>query len=238
MRRIGAQRRRPICRARERRIDVAPTATSGRGADHSRARRRAVRAASTSGAFDFTPGARRPFLASPATSFATRVIPLDAIASRHRPTARRLGRRHQRRRARAHAHRCALDARPCRSPRSILLARRLVAAATSLARTACQYVAWRSASAWARGACRPSFVIALVCRPSSCCGSTDISARWGSRARTRICRGARSHARAGYYDQAHLLHESNEIAGTTPAKLLGRDAALTEVFLSDRSALP
>lgn len=45
-------------------------------------------------------------------------------------------------------------------------------------------------------------------------------------------------ARAGYYDQAHLLHESNDIAGTTPAKLLGRDAALTEVFLFDRSALP
>lgn len=41
-------------------------------------------------------------------------------------------------------------------------------------------------------------------------------------------------ARAGYYDQAHLLHDSNEIAGATPAKLLGRDAGLTEVFLSDR----
>jgi AraC-like DNA-binding protein len=44
--------------------------------------------------------------------------------------------------------------------------------------------------------------------------------------------------RAGYYDQAHLLHESNEIAGMTPARLLRRDAALTELFLSDRSALP
>jgi len=41
-------------------------------------------------------------------------------------------------------------------------------------------------------------------------------------------------ARAGYYDQAHLIHESNEIAGCTPAVLLGRDAALTEAFLTDR----
>src|SRR5262245_25339704 len=40
-------------------------------------------------------------------------------------------------------------------------------------------------------------------------------------------------ARAGYYDQAHLIHESNEIAGCTPAVLLGRDAALTDAFLTD-----
>jgi AraC-like DNA-binding protein len=43
-------------------------------------------------------------------------------------------------------------------------------------------------------------------------------------------------ARTGYYDQAHLIHESNEIAGCTPAVLLGRDAALTEAFLSDPSS--
>jgi AraC-like DNA-binding protein len=41
--------------------------------------------------------------------------------------------------------------------------------------------------------------------------------------------------RAGYYDQAHLVHDSNDIAGTTPAKLLGRETALTELFLADGS---
>jgi AraC-like DNA-binding protein len=41
-------------------------------------------------------------------------------------------------------------------------------------------------------------------------------------------------AHAGYYDQAHLIHESNEIAGCTPAVLLGRDSGLTEAFLTDR----
>ena len=37
---------------------------------------------------------------------------------------------------------------------------------------------------------------------------------------------------AGYYDQAHLIRESRDIAGCTPATLLGRDAELTEVFLA------
>ena len=41
--------------------------------------------------------------------------------------------------------------------------------------------------------------------------------------------------RAGYYDQAHLIHESQDIAGCTPAKLLGRDAELTTAFLADES---
>ena len=40
-------------------------------------------------------------------------------------------------------------------------------------------------------------------------------------------------AQAGYYDQAHLIHESNEIVGCTPAALLGRDAAITDVFLAE-----
>lgn len=41
-------------------------------------------------------------------------------------------------------------------------------------------------------------------------------------------------ARVGYYDQAHLNHESREIAGRTPGELLGGDAShdLTEAFLS------
>jgi hypothetical protein len=37
---------------------------------------------------------------------------------------------------------------------------------------------------------------------------------------------------AGYFDQAHLIHESRHIAGCTPAALLGRDAELTDVFLA------
>ena len=40
-------------------------------------------------------------------------------------------------------------------------------------------------------------------------------------------------ARAGYYDQAHLIHESNDIVGCTPAVLLGRDSTLTDAFLMD-----
>jgi AraC-like DNA-binding protein len=40
-------------------------------------------------------------------------------------------------------------------------------------------------------------------------------------------------ARAGYYDQAHLIHESNEIVGCTPSVLLGRDSTLTDAFLVD-----
>jgi AraC-like DNA-binding protein len=39
--------------------------------------------------------------------------------------------------------------------------------------------------------------------------------------------------RAGYYDQAHLIHESNEIVGCTPSTLLGRDSTLTDAFLVD-----
>ena len=37
----------------------------------------------------------------------------------------------------------------------------------------------------------------------------------------------------GYYDQAHLIHESNEIVGCTPSVLLGRDSTLTDAFLTD-----
>jgi AraC-like DNA-binding protein len=36
---------------------------------------------------------------------------------------------------------------------------------------------------------------------------------------------------AGFYDQAHLIHDSNEIAGCTPRALVDRGAALTEAFL-------
>ena len=36
---------------------------------------------------------------------------------------------------------------------------------------------------------------------------------------------------AGFYDQAHLIHDSNDIAGCTPKELVCREAALTEVFL-------
>jgi AraC-like DNA-binding protein len=36
---------------------------------------------------------------------------------------------------------------------------------------------------------------------------------------------------AGFYDQAHLIHDSNDIAGCTPRELVRREAALTEVFL-------
>ena len=38
---------------------------------------------------------------------------------------------------------------------------------------------------------------------------------------------------AGYYDQAHLIHDSNAIAGCTPRALVSRDASLTEAFLTD-----
>jgi hypothetical protein len=37
---------------------------------------------------------------------------------------------------------------------------------------------------------------------------------------------------AGFYDHAHLIHDSNDIAGCTPAELVRRDASLTEAFLS------
>ena len=37
---------------------------------------------------------------------------------------------------------------------------------------------------------------------------------------------------AGFYDHAHLIHDSNDIAGCTPSELVARDAALTEVFLA------
>jgi AraC-like DNA-binding protein len=38
---------------------------------------------------------------------------------------------------------------------------------------------------------------------------------------------------AGFYDQAHLIHDANEIAGCTPAALVRRDAQITDAFLSD-----
>ena len=37
---------------------------------------------------------------------------------------------------------------------------------------------------------------------------------------------------AGFYDHAHLVHDSNDIAGCTPSQLVARDANLTEVFLA------
>lgn len=37
----------------------------------------------------------------------------------------------------------------------------------------------------------------------------------------------------GFYDQAHLIHDANEIAGCTPAALVRRDAQITDAFLSD-----
>jgi AraC-like DNA-binding protein len=40
-------------------------------------------------------------------------------------------------------------------------------------------------------------------------------------------------ARAGYHDQAHLIHESQQIAGCTPVELLRVDAGFTETFLTD-----
>jgi AraC-like DNA-binding protein len=40
-------------------------------------------------------------------------------------------------------------------------------------------------------------------------------------------------ARAGYFDQAHLIHESHEIVGCTPSVLLARDSTLTDAFLVD-----
>ena len=39
--------------------------------------------------------------------------------------------------------------------------------------------------------------------------------------------------RAGYHDQAHLNHDSRDIAGRTPAELLGASSEFTEAFLSD-----
>lgn len=40
-------------------------------------------------------------------------------------------------------------------------------------------------------------------------------------------------ARAGYHDQAHLIHDSRDIAGSTPGELFGE---LTEVFLGSGSS--
>ena len=39
--------------------------------------------------------------------------------------------------------------------------------------------------------------------------------------------------RAGYHDQAHLNHDSRDIAGHTPAELLGASSDFTEAFLSE-----
>lgn len=41
-------------------------------------------------------------------------------------------------------------------------------------------------------------------------------------------------SRAGYYDQAHLIHDSRDIAGCTPGELLGGDRPreITDAFLS------
>jgi len=51
-----------------------------------------------------------------------------------------------------------------------------------------------------------------------------------ARARPALSWGRIAHL-AGFYDQAHLIHDSNDIAGCTPRELVGRDAALTEAFL-------
>jgi len=40
-------------------------------------------------------------------------------------------------------------------------------------------------------------------------------------------------ARAGYHDHAHLIHDSRDIAGRTPAELMGSARELTEMFLSE-----
>jgi AraC-like DNA-binding protein len=56
-----------------------------------------------------------------------------------------------------------------------------------------------------------------------------------ARAEPRLSWGGVAHA-AGFYDHAHLIHDSNEIAGCTPAELVSRDANLTAAFLSDDAA--
>jgi AraC-like DNA-binding protein len=38
---------------------------------------------------------------------------------------------------------------------------------------------------------------------------------------------------AGFYDHAHLIHDSNDIAGCTPNQLVARDANLTGAFLTE-----
>jgi AraC-like DNA-binding protein len=40
-------------------------------------------------------------------------------------------------------------------------------------------------------------------------------------------------SRAGYHDQAHLNHDSRDIAGLTPAELMGAPSEFTEAFLSE-----
>ena len=54
-----------------------------------------------------------------------------------------------------------------------------------------------------------------------------------ARAQSRLTWSAVA-SRAGYYDQAHLIHESRDIAGCTPAELLTDDRSheLTEAFLA------
>jgi len=54
-----------------------------------------------------------------------------------------------------------------------------------------------------------------------------------ARAQSRLTWSAVA-SRAGYYDQAHLIHESRDIAGCTPAELLADDRPheLTEAFLT------
>jgi AraC-like DNA-binding protein len=49
----------------------------------------------------------------------------------------------------------------------------------------------------------------------------DASLTWGAIA-----------ARAGYFDQAHLIHDSRDIAGCTPDVLLGHASGLTDSFLT------
>jgi AraC-like DNA-binding protein len=39
--------------------------------------------------------------------------------------------------------------------------------------------------------------------------------------------------RAGYHDQAHLNHDSRDIAGCTPTELMGSPSGITEAFLSE-----
>jgi len=53
-----------------------------------------------------------------------------------------------------------------------------------------------------------------------------------ARGEPRLSWGRVAHL-AGFYDHAHLIHDSNDIAGCTPSELVARDANLTEAFLAD-----
>jgi AraC-like DNA-binding protein len=52
------------------------------------------------------------------------------------------------------------------------------------------------------------------------------------RANTRLTWSAVA-TQAGYHDQAHLNHDSRDIAGCTPTELMGSPTGITEAFLSE-----